>query len=463
MVVVQKRYPLHPACKLFPILGDVELRELADDIKVNGLHNPIVLLDGKILDGRNRHAACKIANVEPSFENWKGKGSPVEWVISQNLMRRHLTASQRAVIALDILPMLEKEAKERQRLSSGRGKKVAQECATSNGKASEAAARIVRSSARYVEMVKEISKQSPELVDRIRSGELNVLEAKRMAGHEVRRNGWKRRRTNPTTDDISRVIVGDCMKLIPTLEDSLVGLVLTSPPYAEQRRGQYKGVAEADYADWTVRWMGSLWDKLADNASVLIVIRPHLKLGVISDYVLLTRLALREDGWFENEELIWLKPDAPPLGSTKRPRRTWESILWFSKSPQPYCDLTACGKESNRLGFDGSIRFGLGDGQPVHGGQNFEMRNGTSRCSDVFVAPVGTIEKGIDHPAIFPESLAEQLILTFSRDDDLVLDCFCGAGSTLCAAKRHSREYMGFDRSKKYVKIALNRLAEINV
>ena len=324
--MAKTRYPLHPACKLFPKLGDVELRELANDLRANGLQNPIVLLDGKILDGRNRHAACKLAKVKPRFEEWKGDGSPVEWVISQNLMRRHLTASQRAVVAIDLLPLLEKEAKQRQRKSNSyrQNGRSAHLCADRNGtgRASEAAARIVRSSARYVEMVKEISKQSPELVDRIRSGELNVLEAKRMAGHEVRRNGRKRKRTKPSKDDMSRVIVGDCMKLIPTLEDGSVGLVLTSPPYADQRAGHYEGVAEEDYADWTVKWMGSLWDKLADDASVLIVIRPHLKRGVISDYVLRTRLALREDGWCENEELIWLKPDAPPLGSTKRPRRT---------------------------------------------------------------------------------------------------------------------------------------------
>ena len=83
-----KRLQLHPACKLFPKLGKTELQELADDIKANGLQNPIVLLDGKILDGRNRFAACKIAGVKPRFEKWDGAGSPVEWVISQNLMRR---------------------------------------------------------------------------------------------------------------------------------------------------------------------------------------------------------------------------------------------------------------------------------------------------------------------------------------------------------------------------------------
>ena len=117
-----KKLSLHPACKLFPQLPKDELRALAADIKANGLQNSIVLYEGKILDGRNRWLACKIAKVKPTFVQWNGSGSPLAWVLSENLVRRHLTSSQRAVIALDILPMLEEEAKDRQRLSQGRGK-----------------------------------------------------------------------------------------------------------------------------------------------------------------------------------------------------------------------------------------------------------------------------------------------------------------------------------------------------
>ena len=121
----RKRYSLHPICLMFPELPDWELQPLADDIKAKGLLHPIVLYKGKILDGRNRYKACKLAGVKPCFTEWKGKGSPLEWVVSENLIRRHLTSSQRAVLALDILPLLEKEAAQRQRLSGGRGKKVA--------------------------------------------------------------------------------------------------------------------------------------------------------------------------------------------------------------------------------------------------------------------------------------------------------------------------------------------------
>ena len=110
------KYPFHLACTVFPQLSDAELRELADDIAANGLRNPIVLLKGKILDGRNRYLACEIAGVKPRFVEFEGD-DPIGWVVSQNLVRRHLTASQKAVVALDLLPLLEKEAKERQRRS----------------------------------------------------------------------------------------------------------------------------------------------------------------------------------------------------------------------------------------------------------------------------------------------------------------------------------------------------------
>jgi DNA modification methylase len=78
----------------------------------------------------------------------------------------------------------------------------------------------------------------------------------------------------------------------------------------------------------------------------------------------------------------------------------------------------------------------------------------------VFTATIGSNGAGIDHPAVFPVALAEQLILTFSREGDKFLDNFCGSGSSLAAAKGLNRDFRGFDVSQKYVKIALSRLAD---
>lgn len=64
---MNRRPTLNPACKLFPLLDETALQELADDIKVNGLQNAIVLHDGKVLDGKNRLNACKLEGVESTF------------------------------------------------------------------------------------------------------------------------------------------------------------------------------------------------------------------------------------------------------------------------------------------------------------------------------------------------------------------------------------------------------------
>lgn len=94
--------PAHPLAGLFPMLSDSEIAELADDICTFGQRVPIVVLDGQVLDGRNRLAACKFAEIEPAFELYEGD-DPLAFVLSHNLHRRHLTASQRAMVAAQIV------------------------------------------------------------------------------------------------------------------------------------------------------------------------------------------------------------------------------------------------------------------------------------------------------------------------------------------------------------------------
>src|SRR5262245_53199230 len=93
--------PFHPLAKILPLLEGEEFEELCNDIFRNGLLEPIILYEGKILDGRNRYRACLAADVEPCFETYRGT-DPLSYVISRNLKRRHLTTSQRAMVAARI-------------------------------------------------------------------------------------------------------------------------------------------------------------------------------------------------------------------------------------------------------------------------------------------------------------------------------------------------------------------------
>lgn len=116
----EQQRPYHKVASLFPLMEGSEFEELKADIQANGLIEPIWLhLDGSILDGRNRHRACLEVGTEPTFRTWDNHGSLVVFVVSLNLKRRDLNSGQRAVIALEVLPMLEEEAKERQRLAGG--------------------------------------------------------------------------------------------------------------------------------------------------------------------------------------------------------------------------------------------------------------------------------------------------------------------------------------------------------
>lgn len=274
---------------------------------------------------------------------------------------------------------------------------------------------------------------------------------------------WKRRRVSaiPTADEIDtsmsfhdQVLCGDCIDLISSLPDKSINAVVTSPPYAEQRKGQYEGVSEENYPEWFTQMMDALQPKLTDDGSVLVVIRSHVSDGQVSDYIMRTRLAVRQAGWIECEELIWYKPDSPPLGSILRPRRAFEQILWFSKARQPFVNLTAGGRRSDRVGFEIPNQ---NQNQNLYKGTS-PSSVGTSRVTDVFTAGVSKNESGIDHPAIYPVTLCTSLIETFSRPGDVILDPFSGSGTTLLAARFLKRKYIGFDTNQEYVNLALRRL-----
>jgi N6-adenosine-specific RNA methylase IME4 len=179
-LTIEETKPFHPAASLFPLMEGEEYRELCDDIFENGLIEAIWLHpDGSIIDGRNRYRACLETGTEPQFRVWDGKGSLVTFVVSLNLRRRHLTSSQRAVVALDVLPMLEAEAKKRQGVRNDIAQIVAE---SGQGEAREQAAVLFGTNRQYVSDAKQIQQKAPDLLGQVRSGALTIPQAKREMG-----------------------------------------------------------------------------------------------------------------------------------------------------------------------------------------------------------------------------------------------------------------------------------------
>lgn len=252
-----------------------------------------------------------------------------------------------------------------------------------------------------------------------------------------------------------QIIHGSFEDCATSLLDHSVDLVVTSPPYAMQRHKIYGGIIERDYPEWTSRWMAAVRRVLKPNGSVIIIIRPHVRDGKMASYVRRTLDQLEKDDWNYCDDLAWYKPDAPPLGDSKRPRRAWEPMYWLSLASHPYCNPKACGQLSSRLGFVGV----KGMGKYVRGASD-QCSQGVARAMDVIVASVAGVDRASinSHPAQFPVSVPEYLIRMLSPKGGLILDPFIGSGTTAVAALGTGRHFMGFETNGGYVNIARKRI-----
>lgn len=105
----------HTAANIMPMMDELTYQGLLTDMGTHGQLSPIWLYEGLIVDGRNRYRACLELGIKPWFQEWGGQVSLVDFVISLNVIRRHLTTTQKATAAFHALPVYESEAKERQR------------------------------------------------------------------------------------------------------------------------------------------------------------------------------------------------------------------------------------------------------------------------------------------------------------------------------------------------------------
>ncbi len=196
----------HPASCIYPMLGDAELEELAEDIKANGLLEPILIdTEDRIIDGRNRYRACQMAGVDPVCEVHTEDSSVVELVISLNHRRRHLTKSQLAACAVKAEEVIKAEqeaaAERRKRKRKSDVQKVEQQTDLNENKVNQRIAEKFNTNRQYVADARKIADESPETLEKVNNGELTLQDAKR----EVRQQRQeKAAKAEPWPDDQDR-------------------------------------------------------------------------------------------------------------------------------------------------------------------------------------------------------------------------------------------------------------------
>lgn len=277
--------PIHEAADLFP-LEEETLAALADDIRERGQAKEIELYEGKVLDGRRRLRACKLAGVEPRFRDVTAEVTePVAYVLSLNLHRRQLTPSQKAIVAARVREMYDKAAKERQTAGLKKGKqapvveKIPQREA--GKKARDAAGKAVGVNGKYVDQAtKVLANAVPEVVKAVEDGRMNVTTAALLATEapEVQREEATKPKRN--------------RKYTPTQNAAAVKPAPeATQPAAPEPQQQAKGRSE----------------KVPDGFLGVGVIRAHEAINILSRIP--RNDALRKDGfklvkdWLRREEL----------------------------------------------------------------------------------------------------------------------------------------------------------------
>jgi hypothetical protein len=177
-------YEVHPLAEIVPEMGQRDYHSLKDSIAKNGLYHEITLYEGKILDGRHRYKACVELKVEPSFTQYVGK-EPADFVLAENLSRRHLTQSQLSMVSSKYAKVVAEEAAKRSQANLKVGD--ARHCRTAKsgddlGATGEILGKKFGVSARSVNRAISVREKGiDKLVTAVESGEVTVNEAERIA------------------------------------------------------------------------------------------------------------------------------------------------------------------------------------------------------------------------------------------------------------------------------------------
>jgi modification methylase len=247
-----------------------------------------------------------------------------------------------------------------------------------------------------------------------------------------------------------QILHGDCVAELSKLPAASVDLVFADPPYNLQLQGDLKRPDDS-----RVDAVDDDWDKFSDFAaydaftrawlaSCRRVMKPNATLWVIGSYHNIFRVGtiLQDLGFWILNDVIWRKSNPMPNFRGRRFTNAHETLIWASRdaSARQYAfnyEALKAGNEDIQVRSDWTLALCTGE-ERLKGADNKKL-----------------------HPTQKPEALLARVILSSSRPDDVVLDPFCGTGTTGAVAKRLGRRFIGIERDRTYRNAALSRIAAV--
>ncbi|WP_082743646.1 site-specific DNA-methyltransferase [Burkholderia sp. MSMB1588] len=286
------------------------------------------------------------------------------------------------------------------------------------------------------------------------------------------------------TTSLGQAYLADSLDMLAQLPDNSVNLVLTSPPFALQRKKEYGNKDEVDYVDWLAQFAKLVFQKLTPDGSFVVDLGGAYRKGVpvrsLYNYRALIKFC-DEIGFHLAEEFFWFNPSklpSPIEWVNKRKIRAKDSVntvWWFSKTEWPKADvskvLTEYSERMKKLIKDPEAYYSPAKRPSGHDiGSGFGKDNGGAIPSNLLQIPNSEAsskylklckEIGIQaHPARFPAKLPEFFIRYLTEPNDLVVDIFAGSNTTGFVCEQEERRWLAFEEIPEYLSASVFRFMQ---
>ncbi len=258
--------------------------------------------------------------------------------------------------------------------------------------------------------------------------------------------------------------LGDSREELKKIDDNTVDLIVTSPPYADQRKTTYGGIHPDHYVDWFLPIAEQMFRVLKPTGTFILNIKEKVVDGERSTYVMELILAMRKQGWLWTEEFIWHKKNSYPGKWPNRFRDSWERLLQFNKDKRFHMYqeevMVPMGNWAKARLKNLSETDKIRDNSKVGSGFGKNISNWLERekAYPSNVLHLATECNNKNHSAAFPEELPEWFIKLFTKEADVVLDPFMGSGTTIVVASRMRRNTIGIDIVPEYVEMVKQQI-----
>jgi DNA modification methylase len=277
-------------------------------------------------------------------------------------------------------------------------------------------------------------------------------------------------------NDKFMILIGDAKDKLKELETESIQSVITSPPYWGLRDyGNDAQIGLEKTPDEYINNMievfnevfrvlkkdGTLWLNVGDSYSSIRDTKIGLKNKDLVGIPWMLAFALRMNGWYLRQDIIWAKPNPMPESVRDRCTKSHEYIFMLTKSEKYYYDYNAIREPRTSVGSNhqfGGKKYN-DPTNPIYGSiQSVYESDGKRNKRDVWNITTQPFKDA--HFAVMPEALVEPCILAGSKVDDLILDPFAGSGTVGVVAKKHNRNFIGIELNPDYAKIANDRINE---